>query len=504
MMHELQSLWSGGLVRRAALVVLLIASAIAVNPVSLVAQEQSEADVLPLADEDRNWRVGYLRLAELNLRAEDSFLVDTYFLLLTEYLSLTDTHRLNEAEISARARNLLRDAVKAQEDALTTLVSRRDEQLFQPEPDSEARARIDTQVEESRTALQRLRVATAEDVLVPQVKPLEHVVLQEQLVSPESGSQQAGQIERLADANNLDYLLYGSVESVSGYLFVDVRIVHTADFSEVFRHTNAGLPAAGATLAEESAAELSEIMLGRPWARLVVETENPDAEIYVDGELIGVGQGRSGYLEPGEVELRVGERGVPPQIIELELEAGTVRNLSVPDAVFSEEEVTIRTDPDGALVLVGSRPVGRTPVPITRPGVDLPVQVIRDGYLDARATIGPLSPEELFVDMISDDVSPQLLLRTRRDEFYNSFARFSLSLALPIVFGGVYQHYFALFQSEGGAPGLSTETQRELARIANGFYYATLASQALSAGLFVDMMFRIGRYIGAAQLEHER
>ena len=123
-----------------------------------------------------------------------------------------------------------------------------------------------------------------------------------------------------------------------------------------------------------------EPQLTPAWSAVSIATEPSDAEVRVAGEP----RGRT----PVELELLAGSHrvelrreGFKPWISDVQVQANQPLTLGPVQLGLPDGRLVVRSSPSGANVTVGGAYRGRTPLEIdVRPGIELAVSVLRDGY----------------------------------------------------------------------------------------------------------------------------
>jgi hypothetical protein len=121
------------------------------------------------------------------------------------------------------------------------------------------------------------------------------------------------------------------------------------------------------------------------------------------------------------------------------------------------------------------------------------------GYRDDSFVVSPTGPAEIHRNLVALDRDWQRYISRRRRVFYSAFGAFSLSVPIPVVFGALFDDAAARFAASEGTADYD-ELSR-LARRANTYYYTRYAGLAVSAGLLVNTLWQLAKYIRAAQYQ---
>lgn len=469
---------------RALLIALLIGTVS-----SAVSQQRSPTAELP-KDQQASYRIGVARFQGVSLQPEREYLTSSVPQLLFERLQRVPGRMLSAAERAGLRRNLLDTATAARAASLASLQNQRDELLFSsadPARIATDRASLSRQIEESRAALMSLREADPSVIPVADEKPLEFKRGSEgPLLEPPEGSLTEA-LESYARKQGLDALIYGTVEEIQGYLFFEVVIWSALSRQTVYAYQDAVEPQEVSLLLETLSAETADAVLGRPWGILSVEVMPRDAAVYLDGNLAGLGSTEIRYLKPGEHRVTVRAEGYAAQDATVTIREGETGRIEFSLAETPKEITTVLSEPPGANVYVGSLFRGITPLTIETPDRITQLLIRMQGYRDLQHIISPADSRTLsFTLEPLADPAPQFL--SAKDDFYAALGYFVLSV--PVTVGA-----FAMYQNRAAADA-SVSTR---ARLANPFLYAYYGGFAISAGLLVNTVIKLFRYIDAGE-----
>ena len=153
----------------------------------------------------------------------------------------------------------------------------------------------------------------------------------------------------------------------------------------------------------------------------------------------------------------------------------------------------ISSTPPGADVYVQSVWMGKTPLSLEKPFQRTRVDISEKGFYDQLFSVNEASPPELSFVMQPDTISRDELQKQARNEFYDSFAWFALSLPIPL-----FCYAFAIDASVQvkQLEAASDFTGAQAASLRGGLLYGGyVISTAWSATLFTWMLFRIIHYV---------
>lgn len=236
------------------------------------------------------------------------------------------------------------------------------------------------------------------------------------------------------------------------------------------------------------------VLLGRPWASVPVVVAPLQASVFLEDELLGIGQMELRQLEPGLHNFRVEAPGYLSQIFELDLTEG--RNTPVQWSLERGELTFLQltSEPLGAHVYLGSQWMGQTPLEIPLPEENLPLLIQAEEYGQFFLGTQELN-EDFHVRLRPLDGDMQDILELKKKRLYQSLGIFTLSLVAPIILNGmqldkaeIYNHYV---ETGGYSQGQLDQAWQEYIN----HYYAFYGALGLSAGTFGYSLYRLIDYI---------
>jgi hypothetical protein len=309
----------------------------------------------------------------------------------------------------------------------------------------------------------------------------------------------------VASLYDLDFLISGVIKEIDEYFLLEVSGFSLEDTSSIQLYSKAGSADDMENMAIEAADEIRSIILGRPWSKLKVTTNQPDSLIYSNGILIGIGTAEVNTIEPGIVFLEaIGEdNSYWSEEVTLSALGETVIDgtLSASDTKF----MTLSSEPAGADVYIGARWVGETPLNVPRySDKDIWVSIKKEGYHNKSFVVSSESPEDLFYQLEVEEMSRMESFDLKKKDFYRSLGRFSLSLAAPVIMGGVYSNYAERYNGYATEYNSSSDLDDyDMAQEMKDYYYISYGvfwgTVGISSGLLVDVFVKLSRYIKAAE-----
>ncbi|HEC62280.1 MAG TPA: PEGA domain-containing protein, partial [bacterium] len=314
---------------------------------------------------------------------------------------------------------------------------------------------------------------------------------------------------RMAKREKLDLLIWGRIEEVQDYLYIELGALDTALGREVFSFKDA---AAREDLHESIDAiveELVPVVWGRDWSSLLIEVQPRDSRVYLDGEYIAEGDVFLEYLLPGRREVHVVRAGYMESMAEVELVPYETTKYRVHLLEKVPEMVWIDSNPGEVNVYQGAMWLGKTPLEIIRPESTTRLLLRSEESDDFSFHLDKNSPSNLSFSL-PGNLDPESLQKKRRNDFYASFGLFAISVPLPIYFFNLTNDYAlstinaANARDEAEAQGLSAEAQSLNAEVQrfyagyNNYTTAYLGTLAVSVSLFVNAVITLLRYIASA------
>jgi len=450
----------------------------------------------PPADDEPYWTVGVATFSGKGLSPENRYLVHSLPLGLRERLVSIGRHFFVEGERRGYQEAVIRRASRRQGQQLEALRRERDELFFQ-EQDEQALAQkqkaLDGRIRQAVEALTLLQSLDPAGIRFPEKKEIRFATGGREEVLLPAPAHSALREARSAAVN---LLVWGGLEEVQGYLYLEVRAVDAALQQEVFSFRDAATREELPAVLEPALAALERLLWGRDWASVAVQASPPEARIFLDGALLGTGQARLDFVGPGDKELRVELEGYESSTRQVTVQPYSLAEFDVVLEKRSGELIAISSDPPGAALYRGSTWLGITPVEVDRPDSLSRFLLRSEGFLDQPLYLGPQTRPAFSSPLLPADLDPALRQKQDRNRFYTAFGLFALSLPLPIFIWG-YVNDFAAGSVLAGVDGNTVDAQR-LFDTGYGLYYTFWGAVGLSTGLAVNMLIQLLRYVRAA------
>jgi formylglycine-generating enzyme required for sulfatase activity len=144
--------------------------------------------------------------------------------------------------------------------------------------------------------------------------------------------------------------------------------------------------------------------LSPAWAEVSITSAPPDADVLVDGEVVGT---TPAWIEviAGDHTIGLRKPGFKLWQSNLSVVAGEPRTLDEVDLIKSDGLVSITSNPTGVNVTIGERYRGQTPLTVAlAPGADYGVLLSKAGYSPIRRTISVKPEQDLALNLTLNPV----------------------------------------------------------------------------------------------------
>ena len=332
------------------------------------------AQAVPVAavpvDEQKTYRAAVAAFEAVTLTEDQEYLKTSIPQLLFERLSDIPSHRLSETEITRYRERLLRTAVVNAGKELASIILQRDQLIFSENTQSKIetdRTIYDEKIAAQREKLAELQAMEASKIEVAAEKPLVFFTGTDQLLLNVSSKASPELMKSLSEKDKLDMIIYGSLEEIQGYLYIEVFVYSALSGKNLSVVQDAVATDNAFSVVDSLSEEVAQSVVGRPWGTLIINPVPITAEVYMNGMLAGVGQTTVKYLEPGEKTIVVRAEGYREESRTLELAVNKTETLSVELSEQPKRSLTITSRPIGADMYIGALWVGKTPATVEPP-----------------------------------------------------------------------------------------------------------------------------------------
>jgi hypothetical protein len=403
-------------------------------------------------------------------------------------LETLDTHYLDDEEINSRRERILAASV---EEAVRELAEAREEaaEHFFERSREELERRI-TRLEEE---LMELRNIDSENIDVASRKPLA-------LDRPSGGGGLIGEESfspaETARKRSLDMYIHGRVEEIEGILYFETRVWNSDLGRDERVIQKASPPESLNEKIDEMLRDVKEAVYGRVWSELVVEPVPEDAEVYLDGEFLGTGVIAARTLEPGRHTVEVRARGHVEEKRTFFLGPSEEERITVELSRRAEEELLLRTRPEGADAYLDAVWIGTTPLSLPRPPGVSQLLLRKESFAPRILKIDESIADEVTVGLSPVSLDREIYIEKKRDSFYRTAGLFVLSFPLPFFLYTMSIDFAAGYASAAVAG--NTEEAERMSRLSNGFYHGFWGGVIISVSLLAHTIYTLIDYILSA------
>ncbi len=447
-------------------------------------------------DVRQTWRIGIAEFDTTGLAPENLYVGSSYPLLIHEALARIDSHRFTSQEMDRYRSVLVSRELRRLAKERDSLLSERDAAYL-----AKRSATTPSSIDNLTRVTEALKTVSTLDqmiIAVMQEKPIEMVVGKDWVLLPRVVQDPSS----YAEALGLDLLIYGLVEEIESYLFVDVYM-----FSAAFEEVSVFQTGFSREWLTESSKDIFDhlvtVALGRETGGLSVSVAPELAEIHVDGVFRGLGEVSLYFVEPGEHRIRITAYGFEEYNSVVSVQAGVTENVHAELVSEDRTGIGIVTIPAGADVYASSQWYGKTPMQAP-PGMEHLQGLIRkEGYSDYLLPILPSGQDDVVIRLLPEIVDRQRLMKDKRNDFYRVFAAFVLSLPLPIYFFDATNTLTLSYLSEAvlqPASDRNRDEQERLFQLRQMSLSAYVGTVVISAALFGDAIVELLRFIDLANL----
>jgi len=441
-----------------------------------------------------NWKVAIEEFSG-DLSESYEYLKSSIPDLIRKELISSDTHLLSNNEIDDYQKSLVKEARKKLIVQLSQNFKKKDNLLFDVDSTDSAKKTIEDDIGKIQNELLLLS-----DFESSQIKTAD--ILQVLWINSDEDENLLDAEQYIASVQSniydLDLLITGNIEKVDEYFYIEVSGYYTSTSEKILIYSNAGSTDDIETMAFEAANELRSVILGRAWAILKVVTDREDALIYSDGRLIGIGSTEIKTMEPGTVFLEAIGTDNSYWSSEMELSSLEVNTIEGTLSRIEVDFLTLSTEPPNADVYIGARWAGKTPLNLPMyDDKNLWITIRSEGFYDIGFELSKDNPENIFYELVEVDLTPLENFQLKKKQFYKSLGWFSISVAAPMITGGVYMNYLDR-QNAYALAGFTdlADQMKTNYYISYGTFWGTIG---ISGGLLVDVFVKLSRYIKAAE-----
>lgn len=425
------------------------------------------------------------------------YLINSQPLRFLSFSSSCDNHQYSLEELESLAQQRIADELSSWLVKASNYRNELDSSFFDPNGTDRARESLNSQWREALDKVKELEEFPLELGEYPKSVSL---VLNEknslnELLEPFTG---------LADdyITDVDFLVAGSMEEIEGILIFKIGIYSFIENKYVFSYQGAYLPEDSDNFYFESHKQLTEVLLGRPWGTLKIETNVP-ATIQVDGESLGYRYLELPFLELGFHKVTVFSPGFSVYNEDILIDGKEESFVKIELLQNEWIDLQVNSVPSGADIFVGSQWVGTTPWSGEVPTEFNRIILRKEGFRDVNRVVFPEPADDSqVIDAVLSTINFNLngYITHERDDFYDSLGLFFVGLPMPFILRGIYNNTSQAYLNEVNNYGDTDEAER-LSRWALGSWYGSMGALFIEGAFFVNMIINAVSYMDAVGLD---
>ncbi|MBN1698282.1 MAG: PEGA domain-containing protein [Spirochaetales bacterium] len=445
--------------------------------------------------ENTGYTVGFCMFSDLDLSPENIHLKQSIPMLLKEDLESLEKHVVSVLQEKAYQKNILLDRIRTLNRQLIDLQKTKDAILFENVMESKKKAALEETEKKIGDIIKKIGEIKETDpagITIPeelriQIKSGEGAGL---LLDPPSYS-----ALQYTKTHGIDFLVYGHVEEIFGYLFISISAFDRLLEEKVFDYDITLSPEEVYPALDDIKRELSLLILGREWAGLVVIPDPPTGFVYVNDEFAGIGKTEVNYLKPGKAEVRVTHQDYFEEKKEVNLVAFEESECVVSLTRIASGNVFIDSIPEGANVYVNSVWRGITPLAVERSLHLLRIVIKKDDFDEISFHIGESGEASINVELTKSEISGERRQELKRDKFYTALGYFFVSIPFPVFFKGLADDYGDIrdYRASSG-----TDEYKRASIMQDAFLISHYGTLVVTGALFINLFVNLIDYIGAA------
>lgn len=465
---------------------------------ALFAEETDYVETLSLKDGTAEWNVAVSFFDTQNISLENRYLASSLPLKIYTTLLNYQTHIFSDEERMKYAEKIIENARQTILKEAADLRKSFDELDFEVFKSSILNARQTKEWEllqkrdELNKKIRFLEEFKPEDI---KINPERTIVVLRESDSSELFAPVIDKQKQFAEEKKADLLIFGQLEEMAGYIYYRVGAYSSILDRIVFEVEGGGSPDIIEGQIIEHLNDLITVVIGHEWADLTVAVLPITASIQIGEKYSGSGVFRNNSIEPGTYVMTVEAPGYIGEEVELVLNPKETKTLSVALIRNTVPPVVINTYPPGADVYLSSLWVGATPFLVENGGLNEPLMLKKDGYLDLVSALTPSGNTNLDFVMKSTAFNRDEYLKQKRKDFYFNIAGLAISIPMTLLSSG-YQTRFL-----NSIPDATEDNAVQRQQIIFGYKAMTMLftvgivlDAMMAAGLIIDMIDYIKVY----------
>lgn len=452
-------------------------------------------DSIVLTDTDENWVVEVADFKTQSDSPDALFIAKTLPAFLYNELSISKTHELSENEIELLQKNIVNKEISLLENQLSIERKKLDLHYLRGAGNIREIRKAISDINKKISSLERFNYEKIKII------PEKDIFYKNSEVKAEKPVFNVINIDNYAEKERIDHLIYGNFDLFDNLVYIEIFLYNRLEKKIVFSRRIVTEIDSVLGVLEEPVAELTSYLLGRPWSRLDVITQDSNADIYINDTFRGSRDVRNIILKPGFYSVVVEGQGIERKEREIFLRDRDYKILEI-DAEYEEERlIAINTYPRDADIYFDSVWNGKSPSLVN--GLKGEVFIKKDGYRDMRIFLEDYAGNNLNLELSPDLFKKEDFLLQKRNNYYRNLSYFILSIPVPLFMFALVNDYNSAYARAYESESNYDEIER-LRETRSYLYYGYYSTLFISISLFTNMIFHLGDYIEAGDVLKSR
>ena len=436
-----------------------------------------------LEDSRSDWKVGVAEFSGASLHRENGYLLSSLPLLLRDRLEFVESHTIGEDESERRAVQIVDRSRRREREELADLFKTYDLLYLSHGSGDSQRDAVVVRIEEAQQRLNEANERMASDVSVPERLPVTFVGGSDSRLLPAVDTNPA----RRAREFELDLLVFGSIEQLADFLYIEIVLFESAG-GGIDIHGTAG----SRESVQERVSELGNLTVsaiaGEGWGRIEIAAPS-DGRVWLDGRYMGTGSRTVAVVALGEHRLSLATPGFESAEYLIQVTEGETTNIVAEPGSAIGDRLTLDSEPSNATVYLGSVWNGATPNSIVMPLEPAQITLTLPGYWEHRLPVHPSESQTSVIRMTPNFVEHSAVVASRRSVFYQSLGWFAVSVPIPLLMLDVTNQLTGAINSGGVSdPGERNRLILQRTVAFSGYVGGMFLAGSLLVNLVIDLL----------------
>ncbi len=291
-----------------------------------------------------------------------------------------------------------------------------------------------------------------------------------------------------------DLIIKGSIDRLDEWIYLQIWTRNNILDTEELLYESIASPDSISELIPEIISKLKTVVLGRPWASVILDLAPEDSNIFVKKGNEQINPQSLYYLYPGVYDIEITKPGYRSEYIKIDLEAFETRTIAVTLEAENRVTISVQSFPADADLYSGATWIGKTPLLMKNPITPALLTFKLEGYNDNKIIFKDETERDIRIFMQSSIINNDIIISRKRNRFYQSFSYFLLSIPISLVSYGLSSDYGYAYNREVAISPNSSEADR-LMQLSTSWYNVYLGGIFLNLTLFVNTIFDLLEYI---------